>query len=437
MSGWAWPRCGARQQIETRIRRVARDLTERSNYPLKENVLQQMKGLSEADYLLVPKEGPPRTTLAQVPAELPPADTVSEDWHTLRLGPLLTVDGRSYLCGGIRLRPPRGGETLYFLYPQNRWRDALWEAVGPVVILGGGIGLASVVLAFGLGQSLSERLGELERRTRLIAAGDFSPMPLPPRNDEIRDLTRSVNDMAGKLARYQETVKRAERLRLLDQVSGGLAHQLRNGLTGTRLAVQLYLRECNAGADTSALDVALRQLNLLEANLKRFLDLGHSDSLERVSCSLPALVTEVVALLLPRCRHTGIDLDWQAPPTPAVLCADPGQLQQMILNLVSNAIEAAGPGGSVRIRLGQEQEVWLEIWDSGSGIKPDIADRLFEPFTTGKPEGLGLGLALSRQIVEAHAGRIRWFRQDGQTCFRVDLPRGETDTRVAAEGLPA
>jgi signal transduction histidine kinase len=414
-----------RQRIETRIRKVGHNLSRRT-YALRENVLEEMKLLSEADYLLVPEHGSPQTTLDQAPAQLPPSETVCDDWQHLGLGPQLTVAGRTYLCAGLRLKPrsseDQDGATLYILYPQSLWHNALWEAIGPVVLLGGGIGLASLILAVGLGQSLSQRLRLLERRTRLIAAGDFSPMPLPQQNDEIRDLTGSVNDMAQKLARYQETVQRTERLRLLDQVSGGLAHQLRNGLTGARLAVQIYLQESNGHEDTTALAVALRQLNLLEANLKRFLDLGRSDCLKRVACSLPALIDEAVALLTPRCRHTGIELDWQRPTTATVLHADPGQLEQMILNLVGNGIEAAGPGGSVRVRMGQDEQVWLEVWDSGQGIPPEIAARLFEPFTTGKPEGLGLGLALARHIVEAHGGRIRWFRQAEQTCFRVDLP---------------
>src|SRR5439155_2062727 len=128
----------------------------------------------------------------------------------------------------------------YIFYPETLWRGALWDAVWPSLVLGGSVGLASLGLAVGLGQRLSRRLRELERRTRLIASGDFSPMPLPRRNDEIRDLTRSVNEMADRLAKFQETAKRTERFRLLGQVSGGLAHQLRNGVTGAKLAVQLY-----------------------------------------------------------------------------------------------------------------------------------------------------------------------------------------------------
>jgi signal transduction histidine kinase len=423
----------ARRQIETRVRDVAHNLSVQWNYPLKRNVLEQMKRLSGADYLvLTPAETV--STLDPPPEGLPPADAMTDKWENLRLGPQVHAGGQSYLCSGIRLnRPTQPQETLYILYPETLWRDALWDALKPVLVLGGSFGLASVALALGLGVRLSRRVREVERRTRLIAAGDFGPMPLPAPNDEIRDLALSVNDMAERLARFHETTRRTERLRLLGQVGGGLAHQLRNGLAGARLALQLFLQE-NAGVtDTAALDVALRQLTLLETNLKRFLDLGRGGELRRADCSLTALVNEAVELLRPRCRHAGIDLSWQPPEDAVIVSGDTGQLGQMVLNLVSNAIEAAGPSGRVMIELqaalcntetanGQSPDAVLEVTDTGPGPPPEIADRLFEPFVTGKPEGVGLGLAVSQQIAEAHGGRITWRRDADRTCFRVELP---------------
>ena len=265
----------ARRQIENALRDVGRTLGEERTYPLTYAVLAQVHELSGADFLLVSPDGERLGTLGDDPVRLPPGEAAADDWRALRLGPPIKVNGVTYLCSGLRLpREPNRGDILYIFYPEAQLRDALWEAIWPSLVLGGSVGLASLGLTVGLGQRLSRRLRDLERRTRLIAAGDFSPMPLPGRDDEIRDLTRSVNEMAQRLAQFQETARRTERLRLLGQVSGGLAHQLRNGLAGARLAVQLFLRECAGKVDASALDVALRQMTLLETHLKRFLDLG-------------------------------------------------------------------------------------------------------------------------------------------------------------------
>jgi signal transduction histidine kinase len=440
-----------RRQIEDRLRNAARYLSEELHYPLSANVLAQMKPLSGADYLRVPTRGRPVTSLPEA-VHIQPPGPVRDDWHEMSLGAPVRIAGQTYLCSGIRLRRgPNAGDTLYVLYPESLWRDALWRAVRPFVVLGGTVGVASLLLAVGLSRQVGRRLVELERRTRLIAGGDFSPMPLPPRDDEIRDLTFSVNEMAQQLAQFQKTAQQTERLRLLGQVSGGLAHQLRNGLTGARLAVQLHLRSVRPGDDVCALEVALRQLTLLEGHVKRFLDLGREPGgeVQRQRCDLGALVANAVDLVRPQCRHAGITLAWEPPTDPAMVEGDPGQLGQLLLNLLGNALDAAGPGGQVwvhlkkdegesRARAAQKDETptdepgslldnppsplcVLEVLDSGPGPPAALGDRLFEPFVTGKPDGVGLGLAVARQVAEAHGGRITWERQ-GRTCFRVELP---------------
>jgi signal transduction histidine kinase len=207
-------------------------------------------------------------------------------------------------------------------------------------------------------------------------------------------------------------------------VSGGLAHQLRNGLAGARLAVQLHLRETN-GIEAPALEVALRQLQLLESYLKRFLDLGRTGPLRGERCNLASLTAEAVELLRPRCQHAGTELIWRNPGQEGFyLQGDPAQLAQLILNLLGNAIDAAGPGGVVEARLRESKTLGLEILDNGPGPAPDVAEKLFEPFVTGKPEGVGLGLAVARQVAQSHGGEVSWRRDDGRTCFQVELPRG-------------
>jgi signal transduction histidine kinase len=413
----------ARRQIESRLRDAARFLVEESQFPLTGDVLRQLRQLSGAEFLLVPTTGPRRTSLDTDPGEPPLPEPIASDWHTLRLSIPVSVSGQNYLCGGIRLvRGPNVGDTLFILYPESLWRDARWQAIRPSILLGTTLGLASLALALVQAHRLGKRIRELERRTRLIAAGDFSPIPLPAQNDEIRDLSSSVNEMAEQLALFQKTVEQSERLRLLGQVSGGLAHQLRNGLTGARLAVQLFLHEASDAGDISALQVAIRQLTLLETHVKRFLDLGRAGPSRREPCDLGALVDEAIALITPQCRHAQIDLVYRPTITKCALSADPGQLGQVLVNLLGNAIDAAGPGGQVEVRLERQGDrLVLEVLDTGPGPAAEIADRLFDPFVTSKPEGVGLGLAVSRQIVEGHGGQIRWER-DGRTCFRVELP---------------
>jgi signal transduction histidine kinase len=423
----------ARRQIESRQRDVARFLVEEFRIPLTSTILRQIEHLSGAQYLLKPVQGPVQTSLDGDPDQIDTeltlrAGPVADDWQALRLGPPLHVAGRTYLCSGIRLHSEPNAGILYILYPESLWRDALWEAIWPSLSLGVSLGLAALLLALAQAQRLGRRIQELERRTRLIARGDFSPMPLPARDDEIRDLARSVNEMAEQLAKFQQKVEQTERLRLLGQVSGGLAHQLRNGLTGARLAVQLFLREAGGAADTSALDVALRQLALLETHVKRFLDLGRSNPVQREPCALTALVSDAVDLLRPQCRHAGIELTWQPPSEPCTIVGDAGQLGQLIVNLLGNAIDAAGPGGTVEVTLKGESRpesivFLLEVLDSGAGPSPEVASRLFEPFVTSKPEGVGLGLAVAKQVALGHGGQIGWLRRDGRTCFRVEFPQ--------------
>jgi len=110
----------------------------------------------------------------------------------------------------------------------------------------------------------------------------------------------------------------------------------------------------------------------------------------------------------------------------APIKGDAIQLGQLFLNVITNAVEAAGPNGWVEIRMQKEpSRAWLvEIHDSGSGPPADLTARLFQPFVTGKREGVGLGLAVARQVAEAHDGRIEWRREKDHTCFRIELPEG-------------
>jgi signal transduction histidine kinase len=410
----------ARMRIAKQIDQVIQTQSE-ATYPLTPRVLEQMKGYSGAEYLLIDPDGRRVATITGQPTELPPA---SQETGEASLGSRTMIDGQPYFCRGVVLRPPHHnvGATLYVFYPESQLNEAVWQAVRPSLILGVSAGLVAIGLMLEAAWRLVRRIRDLERRTRLIAAGDFSPMALPPRNDELRDLAQSVNEMAAKLAQLQEAVGRSERIRLLGQVSGGLAHQLRNAVTGARLAVQLHAQSCSGG-DHEALEVALRQLARMNADLERFFALGKT-GLRSEPCSLPDLLDEAVALLQPQSRHARVELTWKRPAQDMTIHGDRGPLGHMVMNVLSNAVEAAGTGGAVEVQLRMSNSgiAVLEVHDTGPGPPPEIAARLFEPFVTSKSEGIGLGLAVAKQVAEMHGGTITWLRADDRTCFRIELP---------------
>jgi len=410
---------------------VARTLTVPPTFPLTQPVLNSMKGFSGAEFLFVHSNRPPLSTFREISPVTPdvPVTNLADE---RRLGPPVSLGGTEYRVLRLPLREPHPdhGGDLYIFYPESARRTAVRDAVRPTLALGIIGGLAAGALALVIGAGVVRRVRELDHRTRLIAAGDFRPLPLPPADDELTDLCKSVNDMARRLADFQEALQRDERLRVLGQFSGGLAHQLRNAASGAKLALEVFLTE-NAVADPEPVEVALRQLARIESNLRQFLDLGKPPVLATAPCDLVKIVDQSVSLLRPQCQHAGVTLVWE-PLGERIVPGDATQLGHLFGNVIGNAMEAAGPGGTVRITIADGPTV--EVSDSGPGPSSDIAARLFEPFVTGKPEGIGLGLAVAKQAADAHGATLGWSRSDGWTTFRIAW-RATLDGSVLPAGV--
>ncbi len=418
----------ADQKLAEQQWRIARTLTETaSKYPLTEFVIEQVKGFSGAEFLLLQPGLPPLSTLPEKDISPPrdvPLATLSREGDEHRLGPPVIVAGQEYRCLRLplKLRDPNAPGDLFIFYPESLRRTAMWDAARPPLVLGGIGGLIALGLAVAIGSRLVRRVRELEVRTRLIADGDFRPMPLPRTDDELKDLCHSVNDMARHLADLRDALQRAERLRVLGQFSGGLAHQLRNAVTGARLAVELFSTE-NPAADPEPVRVALRQLSRIESTLRQFLDLGKPPVGAKEPCELNALIDQAVQALKPQCHHAGTLLEWEAPAESIGITGDATQLSHLCNNIIGNAVDAAGASGVVRVQLATTAAgARITVTDTGPGPPAEIATKLFEPFVTGKEQGIGLGLAVAHQSALAHGGSIAWERHEGRTVFRVDFP---------------
>jgi PAS domain S-box-containing protein len=230
----------------------------------------------------------------------------------------------------------------------------------------------------------------------------------------------------------QDALLKAEKLAIAGQLGASLAHEINNPLQSVIGCLGLADKNLAEGADVSRyLRVAREELRRAAGIVAQFRDLHRlSEPEEKKATDLNALLEQVLLLCKKKCEECRIQLSWNAadnlPPIPMVS----DRMRQVFLNLILNALDATPEGGQLEIRTAATAVseaapagVHITFTNSGSGIAPDELPHLFEPFYSTKPQGLGLGLYITRNIVEAHGGRIDVSSRLGEgTTFSVWLP---------------
>lgn len=414
----------ARGQTERQVADVLQTL-EGADFPLTEPVIAQLKRLTGFEFVVMEPSGEAFGTLPEgkqpIAAVLDEAKSsmgVRRPTARMLLDERRRISERWYLgsVAAAPLRKANSGRAVAVWIEERHLTDAiaatrtfLWK-----LFLGGGA--AAVVIAALISQWFARRFRRLEAQARRIAEGDFKETPVVGPEDEFASLTRALNETAVRLAAAAESLRRSERLQLLGRLGGGLAHQLRNHVAGARLALEVD------GGDSESLSVALRQLTLAERDLQRFLEIGHGEAATRTEVRPSKIVEESLELLRPRAVHLGIAMKWNPPTEERTLVADAAQLGHIISNLTINAMEAAGPGGTVTIEQRNEaNHLEWRVSDTGAGPPEELISTLFEPFVSGKHHGIGLGLAVVRHAVEQNDGSVAFHREEGRTVFVVRL----------------
>ena len=308
-----------------------------------------MRGLSGAEFVVANRAGTVvASSLDQLPAEHLPGPKQAGEHEPLALQRRVPIAGETYLHSQLELsRPFRGRDpdVLHVLYPERRYRQAWRQAVVPPAATGLAALVIVVVVSGVIAARVTRPLHRLSDQVEGIARGDFTPLPISQRDDELRDLALAINRTAEILTRYEQQVRRHEKLRTLGRLGGGIAHQLRNSVTGCRLALELHGRECPHEAD-EGLAVARQQLDLMEEYLQRFLSLGKQETRPPVLLNLADVVDRTLTLVRPKAQHLGVELQWSRPADPLPIAGDADQMAQAVVNLLLNAIEAAAATGA-------------------------------------------------------------------------------------------
>lgn len=231
-------------------------------------------------------------------------------------------------------------------------------------------------------------------------------------------------DVTDEEALSQRT-RQAEKLAAVGTLAAGLAHEIRNPLNGAQLHLTFLERELRkkkvGGEAIEAVEVVGGEIRRLGALVQEFLDFARPKPLERTRGSLSGLARKAVTLA--RSDKPGVSLELDLPTTDIELDLDGNRMMQVLLNLLSNAIDAVGDHGRVVVRVRRRPaEAVLEVEDDGPGLPGGDAAPVFDAFYTTKSHGTGLGLAIVHRIVTDHGGSIGVQSKKGQTIFRATLP---------------
>lgn len=316
-----------------------------------------------------------------------------------------------------------------------------------------GISLLGLLLVFTVALAswrFTHPVRELMSAAERVSSGDFDFTVTINRRDEMGKLAKTFNEMLVGLRskrELEERVQRAERSALTGRIASGIAHEIRNPLSFISLSVD-YLRdkfapvaEAQRADYTKLMDSIKEEIIRLNGMVSDFLNFGRPPRLKFRDLNARVIVEEVFGLVRAKAEQQGVSLAIEEIPSSdgqnpdLKFQADSEQLKTCFLNLAINAVQAMNEGGSLKVRLSpQKANIRFDFIDTGSGIAPEALGQIFEPYFSTKESGFGLGLALTKKLIEDHGGQILVNSEVGKgTRFTVVMLREPTPSLQAAQ----
>jgi signal transduction histidine kinase len=248
---------------------------------------------------------------------------------------------------------------------------------------------------------------------------------LPDQNHELRNIVQAVNTMADGRQKLETDLRREDRLRVMGRVVAGIAHEIRNPLNSIRLSTRLLAKRMEGQATAAEIITLItNEIDRLDSLLKSLLVFGADEPGKMRQQPLQPVLERTLALVKPHAEEHGVMIRVTAPGECEAL-VDGNYLQQALMNLLLNAIDASGHNGEVGLSLRPANgHVEISVEDSGPGLTPEQQERIFEAFYTTKAGGTGLGLAVTKTLLEKMGATIESGKGVRGARFRVLLPTG-------------
>ncbi|HBY59015.1 MAG TPA: hypothetical protein DEH78_04290 [Solibacterales bacterium] len=311
---------------------------------------------------------------------------------------------------------------------QARTRDLRRGFLWTIGIVAGLVWVGALLAMVWLAARISRPIGRLTSALSALSAGDLTTRLETAGADEVGRATEAFNDMAAQLEKSRERMVYLTQLSSWQTLARKMAHEVKNSLTPIRLNMEEIVARRNDREGTfieQAAQIVVEEVNSLERRVRAFSEFASEPPLQPLPLDLNALLEERVAFL--RRGHPGVWYEFRLSPGLPATIADEDLLRGVLTNLLENAAQAAGQGGTVLVESRfTDGMVVAEVHDSGPGLSPNARETLFEPTISFKRGGMGLGLSIARKSALLIGGDLVLVHGSlGGAAFQVRLPAAE------------
>ncbi len=335
----------------------------------------------------------------------------------------------------------KGTRTVIVVVSLQRLSQAVNEVGRLRLVVTAVIGVLSLLIAAYFSNRFTRPVTELARAAQRVTDGDLEFQVRATQRNEVGTLSRTFNEMIVELRRnrdLEDQLQRAERSAVVGRLASGIAHEIRNPLNFMNLSIDHLQARFIAPPRSNQEAEAVRHeaaniLGLIKDEIGRlnrlvsdFLSYGRPSKLKLKQINARSLLEEVIGLVHAQAEQQGVKINLNAPTNGAAIFAgDAEQIKTCFSNLIINAVQAMPEGGELKIAVANhDATLQFEFQDTGGGIEANPIEQIFEPYYSTKETGIGLGLPLTKKLIEDHGGEIKVSSElDQGTTFVVTLPR--------------